>query len=92
MSVYKMLPLRTVSRIWGWINSIELPIVMRSPILRSYVRAFGCNLDEAMVEDLRHYKNLSEFFRRSLKPGVRPINTSNGIVSHFLIQFIYGMI
>ena len=82
MSMYKMLPLRTVSRIWGWINSIELPVIMRSPILRSYVRAFGCNLDEADIDDLRQYRNLNEFFRRSLKPGLRPIDTSNGIVSY----------
>ncbi|XP_054166987.1 phosphatidylserine decarboxylase proenzyme, mitochondrial-like [Oppia nitens] len=81
ISMYKMLPLRTVSRIWGWINSIELPVIMRSPILTSYVKAFGVNLEEAFIDDLRQYKNLGEFFRRPLKPGVRPIDTSNGIVS-----------
>jgi phosphatidylserine decarboxylase len=81
VSMYKMLPLRTLSRMWGWINSIELPVIMRSPILRSYVRAFGCNLNEAVIEDLKHYKNLGEFFRRPLKPGIRPIDSSNGVVS-----------
>src|SRR5699024_603414 len=63
----------------------------RAPILRSYANAFGCNLDEASVEDLRQYRNLGEFFRRSLKPGLRPISggetavvsPADGTVLHF---------
>ncbi len=86
--MYKMLPLRTLSRMWGWINSIELPVIMRSPILRSYVRAFGCNLNEAVIDDLKQYKNLGEFFRRPLKPGIRPIDSSNGVVSLITTLFI----
>ena len=80
--MYRLLPLRTLSRIWGWINSLDLPTSIRLPILRTYARAFGCNLDEALVDDLREYKNLGEFFRRSLKPGLRPIHgNENAIVS-----------
>jgi phosphatidylserine decarboxylase len=79
--MYRLLPLRTISRVWGFVNSIELPIVLRKPILNTYIETFGCNLSEASIEDLTQYKNLSEFFRRSLKPGVRPIDPTNGIVS-----------
>lgn len=35
--------------------------------------ARGCNLDEMKNPDLYAYKNLSEFFYRELKDGVRPI-------------------
>lgn len=73
LKMYHMLPLRTISRLWGWINSFELPGPIRVPILRSYARMFGCDLDEALMEDLNQYRNLGEFFRRSLKPGLRPI-------------------
>ncbi|UXI14194.1 phosphatidylserine decarboxylase proenzyme-like [Sarcoptes scabiei] len=73
VSIYKLLPLRTISRFWGWINSIELPYPVRIPILKSYAKAFGCDLNEAFIQDLNEYKNLSEFFRRELKPGLRPI-------------------
>ena len=34
------------------------------------------------MEDLRHYKNLGEFFRRELKPHVRPIDDDHVLVSH----------
>lgn len=82
VSMYRMLPLRTLSRVWGWINSIELPSSVRIPILKSYATAFGCNLNEAYIEDLRQFKNLNEFFRRELKPGLRPIaGNENDIVS-----------
>lgn len=73
VSMYRMLPLRTLSRVWGWINSIELPQPVRIPILQSYAAAFGCDLDEALIQDFKQYKNLNEFFKRELKPGLRPI-------------------
>lgn len=80
VSMYKMLPLRTLSRLWGWINSINLPTVLRTPVLKSYANTFGCNLEEADIDDLKQYRNLGEFFRRSLKPGVRPIQGSESDV------------
>ena len=33
-------------------------------------------MSEAAESDLHHYKNLASFFYRSLKPGVRPIDTN----------------
>lgn len=80
--MYKMLPLRTISRVWGYLNSIELPVAARKPILKAYIETFGCKLEEAYIEDLTQYRNLNEFFRRSLKPGLRPIDQTNGVVSH----------
>ncbi|CAG2113592.1 unnamed protein product [Medioppia subpectinata] len=81
ISLYCLLPLRTMSRIWGQINSIPLPVSMRKVVINGYIKSFGCNLDEALDTDLTNYKNLSEFFRRSLKPGVRPIHSAPGVVS-----------
>ncbi len=42
---------------------------------------FSCNLEEIDIEDLTEYKNLSEFFRRALKPNVRVIDQNSCIVS-----------
>lgn len=67
------LPLRLISRIWGLLNAIELPVALRAPLYTWYATTFGCNLDEMLVEDLTQYRNLSQFFRRSLKAGVRPL-------------------
>jgi len=44
------------------------------------VRIFGCDVTEAAVQDLSHYKNLGEFFRRSLRPDVRPIDTQHSLL------------
>ena len=73
ISILYMLPLRLISRIWGCMNAVELPVAARKPLYTWYAKTFGCNLDEMLVQDLSEFRNLSEFFRRTLKPGVRPI-------------------
>lgn len=75
------MPLRSMSRAWGKFNALDLPTWSRRPLLSIYVRMFGCKLEEAAIEDLRYYKNLGEFFRRSLKPGMRPVATDYSLVS-----------
>lgn len=77
---YSTLPLKTMSRLWGQVNSINLPIWLRSPSFRIYSTLFGVNLDEMDEPDLTTYNNLSDFFYRKLKPGVRPIS-DNDLVS-----------
>ncbi|GAA5824974.1 hypothetical protein JCM3770_001415 [Rhodotorula araucariae] len=67
------LPLRSVSRLYGMVNSVELPVWFRVPGYRFYSWIFGVNLDECEPSDLREYRSMSEFFMRRLKPGVRPI-------------------
>jgi len=46
-----------------------------------YVWVFGCVLHEAAVTDLTQYKSFSEFFRRVLKPGLRPIHRKSILTS-----------
>lgn len=41
-------------------------------------------MQEAAVEDLIQYRNLGEFFRRKLKPAIRPVCDSHCVVSVFL--------
>jgi phosphatidylserine decarboxylase len=67
------LPLRNLSRLWGYINSLELPVWLRPYSFRLYAKVFGCNLEEIEIEDLKQYKSLGDFFYRKLKDGVRPV-------------------
>jgi len=67
------LPLRNLSRLWGYINSLELPVWLRPYGFRLYATVFGCNLEEIEIEDLTQYKSLGDFFYRKLKDGVRPV-------------------
>lgn len=65
------LPLRNMSRVWGYVNSVELPIWFRPTGFRLYSWIFGCNIDE-VEKDLKEYTSLGDFFYRRLKDGVRP--------------------
>ncbi|KAH0838833.1 phosphatidylserine decarboxylase-domain-containing protein [Lanmaoa asiatica] len=83
------LPLRNLSRVWGYMNSFELPVWIRPYGFRFYAYVFGCNLDEIEPSDLTRYASLGEFFYRKLKPGVRPVDSAvlvspaDGTVLHF---------
>lgn len=81
ISLYKIIPWRFTSRLWGQVNDKNLPQSLRTPLLGLYVWLFGCDVSEAAIEDLRHYKNLQEFFKRQLKPEVRPIDKHHALVS-----------
>lgn len=62
-----------MSRVWGYVNSLELPVWLRPIGLRIYARFFGCDLEEIDPQDLTQYASLGEFFYRKLKDGARPI-------------------
>lgn len=67
------LPLNTISRAWGYMNNLTLPMWFRPYGFRLYAWIFGCNLDEMKDTDLTHYSSLGEFFYRELREGARPI-------------------
>lgn len=76
-----------MSRVWGYLNSLELPVWFRPAGLKVYAWMFGCNLDEIEPSDLTAYPSLGEFFYRQLKPGVRPIAEAplaSGISHHMI--------
>lgn len=80
------LPLRNMSRLWGYMNSLQLPIWFRPYGFRIYAYAFGCNLDEIEPSDLTAYKSLGDFFYRKLKDGARPVENAV-LVIHSLSAF-----
>nr|QRG28706.1 phosphatidylserine decarboxylase proenzyme [Sebastes schlegelii] len=81
VALYRSFPTRLLSRAWGRLNGVELPTWLRKPIYSLYIWTFGVNMQEAAVEDLHHYRNLGEFFRRRLKPAVRPLCASSCLIS-----------
>ncbi|MED6272168.1 hypothetical protein CHARACLAT_027425 [Characodon lateralis] len=81
VALYRTVPTRLVSRTWGRLNRLDLPTWLRKPIYSLYIWTFGVNMQEAAVEDLYHYKNLGEFFRRRLKPAVRPVCAASCLTS-----------
>lgn len=79
------LPLRSLSQLWGYLNGLVLPVWFRPFGFKLYARIFGCNLEECEEQDLTKFDSLGEFFYRTLKPGVRPIDTSAEVVSPRLV-------
>ena len=79
-----------MSRLWGYLNSLELPIWFRPFGFKLYALVFGCNLDEIEYsDDLKRYVSLGDFFYRRLKEGSRPVDNvalvspADGKVLHF---------
>ncbi|KAG9452269.1 hypothetical protein H6P81_005173 [Aristolochia fimbriata] len=69
----KMLPLLAISRCWGFMTSLEIPIWMRPYIYKGWARAFHTNLEETALP-LEDYASLQEFFAYTLKEGSRSID------------------
>lgn len=80
VTLFKVVPTRVLSRIWGKVNEIELPAFVRGNVIRLWSWAFDCCLEEADEEDVYKYPNLGAFFTRKLKPGVRVIDQENDLV------------
>ncbi|GFG36744.1 hypothetical protein Cfor_09447 [Coptotermes formosanus] len=81
ITCYRAVPLRILSRVWGWVMSKQLPPSIRPLVYNYYASTFNCNLEEAAHEDLTVYKSLAEFFCRPLKDGIRPVSDIDCIVS-----------
>lgn len=81
ISIYKMLPLKWISRLMGWITRLYLPVFLRPWIFRFYIKVFSCQAHEMFNEDLTSYRTISEFFRRKIKMNLRPIDSTSPIVS-----------
>ncbi|KAH8388202.1 hypothetical protein KR093_000299 [Drosophila rubida] len=79
--VYCSLPLRIMSRCWGWLASCYMPNVMRPYIYGWYSQMFNVNLSEAQYPDYNHYNSMAEFFTRPLKEGARLIDAKAPLVS-----------
>lgn len=86
-SFYRLLPLRTISRIWGFATSVEYPSWLRPYVYKAWARAFHSNLEEVALP-LDQYASLRDFFTRSLKEGSRPIDPDQ----HSLVSPVDGTI
>lgn len=71
--LYKCIPTRLISRLWGFIHSYRINFYMRAPFYKLYSAIYGVKIEEALDQNLNSYKNLGEFFRRQINPECRPL-------------------
>ncbi|KAJ7952527.1 Phosphatidylserine decarboxylase proenzyme 1, mitochondrial [Quillaja saponaria] len=83
----RLLPLRSISRCWGYLASMEIPVWLRPYIHRAWARAFHSNIEEAALP-LDKYASLRDFFVRTLKEGSRPIDPD----PHCLVSPVDGTV
>ncbi|CAF1973386.1 unnamed protein product [Rotaria magnacalcarata] len=81
ISIYKMLPLKLISRVMGWISRLYIPVWLRPLIFNFYINAFSCHAHEMFNEDLKSYPTISHFFRRKIKMELRPVDKQCPVVS-----------
>ncbi|XP_017046911.1 phosphatidylserine decarboxylase proenzyme, mitochondrial [Drosophila ficusphila] len=79
--IYCSLPLRIISRCWGWLAACYLPPSLRPYVYGWYSNTYNVNLSEALYPEYEHYNSLAEFFTRPLREGVRPIDKHAPLVS-----------
>lgn len=72
LSFYKAIPLRAMSRLWGYISGCYIPRQLRYWLYTAYSKLFGVIVHEIELP-MESYKSLGEFFARRLKDGARPI-------------------
>lgn len=84
------MPWNAVSSTIGVVANIRLPIMLREPLYGAFVRAYDCNMDEAVESSLKAYSTFSDFFNRELKPGVRPISASLLVGFIWIFKVIYS--
>ncbi|XP_065192883.1 phosphatidylserine decarboxylase proenzyme, mitochondrial-like [Sycon ciliatum] len=82
IQVGTILPTRIMSRAWGWLSSLHLPVWARRPLLGLYARVYSCDMSEAVEgEDLAQYESLLALFSRNIKSELRPIGDKHPLVS-----------
>ncbi|XP_035904101.1 phosphatidylserine decarboxylase proenzyme, mitochondrial isoform X1 [Anopheles stephensi] len=79
--MYCSLPLRLMSRCWGWMADRKVPKPVRPMIYGLYSTTFGVKMEEAAADNFKEYRSLGEFFTRPLKEDARPIDPKTSFVS-----------
>ncbi|XP_050088441.1 phosphatidylserine decarboxylase proenzyme, mitochondrial isoform X2 [Anopheles aquasalis] len=79
--MYCSLPLRFMSRCWGWVADRKVPTPARPVVYGLYSHTFGVKMEEAAAADFKEYRSIGEFFTRPLKEDARPIDPTTCFVS-----------
>jgi phosphatidylserine decarboxylase len=81
-------PKQALTAFAGWVAGRERGWVTTA-IIRRFVRKYSVNMAEALDSNITSYATFNDFFTRALKPGARPLSTSDlvcpvdGCVSQF---------
>ncbi|HVE44329.1 MAG TPA: archaetidylserine decarboxylase [Gammaproteobacteria bacterium] len=66
------LPKHALSVCAGKLAQTRVP-ALKNTLIEKFIRSYGVNMKEALIEDPTYYENFNAFFIRHLKPALRPI-------------------
>ena len=82
MRCMRRFPWRILSRQWGILAHTKLkPHFLNAIVIYIYAWLFDCKIEEAERSKISQFESLGDFFVRTLKPGVRPVDQSTAVVS-----------
>lgn len=76
-----ILPKHLISRLVGKLAAAEAGVLTQF-LIKSFIKAFNINMQEAQFEDASAYKSFNEFFTRPLKEGIRAIVEDKSLLCH----------
>lgn len=79
IAVFRSVPLNLVGVTAHYAASVPLPGLLRSRVYKSYCVWTGCDPNET-DGSLTDFRSLADFFGRSLRPEVRPIDKKSALV------------
>jgi phosphatidylserine decarboxylase len=79
MTLMRVLPKAALSKTVGSLTRFPAPARFHQAAMKLFAARFGVNLSETDGE-LTDFKTFGSFFTRKLKPGLRPIDQSPGVV------------
>ena len=68
----RVIPQHALSRLVGAFAAAETSWI-RSPLIKTFVRAYGVDLSEAERTEASDYRSFNDFFTRALRPDARHI-------------------
>ena len=75
-----LLPQHLLSRLVGWLAESRIGLI-KNTFIANFAANYNVNMREAMEENPLAYENFNAFFTRPLKPGMRNIDLTPGVIA-----------
>lgn len=75
-----LLPQHLLSRLVGWLAGSRLGFI-KNTFIANFAASYDVNMREAVEENPLAYESFNAFFTRPLKPGMRPVDSTPGVIA-----------
>ena len=79
--LFRQLPLKTVTKVVGKLFACRFPYPLNVAAVACFAWVTKIDINEARDNNLSNYESILKLFTRTLKEGIRPVNTVHAVVS-----------